>query len=154
MVFNFPPLVFVVPLGMPPLITPFTSLTGQGMVLLPCKDAHVSMGGRYLLIVAILQDTKLGLVMSAVMSSYQGNRSLPLAWRSDRWDGTDLCELGQDKVASLSSFALSLCEELPAAFTTACPLPRTLHRWQNQSLLSFLLCLLHFYLHLPLTHRF
>lgn len=43
--------------------------------------------GRHLLIVAILPDTKLGVVMSAVMSSCQCNRSAPLARPSDRWDG-------------------------------------------------------------------
>jgi len=43
-----------------------------------------AVGGRYVSIVAILQNTTLGVVMSVVMSSCQGNRSVPLAHRADR----------------------------------------------------------------------
>lgn len=163
MVFNFPPLFLLFPLKplVPPLITPFTPPLGtkHGVITVQrCASVSVcyTVGGRYLLIVAILQDTKLGLVMSAMMSPCQSNRSVPLARRSDRWDGIDLCESGQDKAASLSSFALSLCEELPVVLTTACSFARALARFTDEkSILTavvFLLCLPRFCLHLPLTH--
>lgn len=150
MVFNFPLLFLFFPLKspVPPLITPFTPVRDTVWyyycaTMSVCVRAYVclcAVGGRYLSIVAILQDTKLGVVMSVVMSSCQGNRSMPLAQRSDRWDGIDLCEPGQDKAASLSSFplALSLSEELPVNLTSVCS--RTLSFLSSQTktaLLSF-----------------
>lgn len=93
MVFNFPPCFCFSPLN--PQVQ--LLITAPYAVLLLCECAE---GGRYLSISAILQDTKRGVVMSAVMSSCQGNRSVPLAQRSDRWDGFDLCEAGWDKDTS------------------------------------------------------
>lgn len=134
------------------------------------SECGITVGRSYLLIVAILQDTKLGVVMSAVMSSCQGNRSMPLAQRSDRWDGTDLCELGQDKAASLSfspSSSLSrslLCRSLRSYLSFSHPFVHAvvsfffsmwLHRWRlhpSCPLLSLsLLCLPHFHLHPSLS---
>lgn len=166
MVFNFPLLFLFFPLKspVPPLITPFTPVRDTVWyyycaTMSVCVRAYVclcAVGGRYLSIVAILQDTKLGVVMSVVMSSCQGNRSMPLAQRSDRWDGIDLCEPGQDKAASLSSFplALSLSEELPVNLTSVCS--RTLSFLSSQTktaLLSFVaICRVFLSLPLPHTH--
>lgn len=85
-VFNFPSLFLFILLkiaGATSYYAPHHSLGTQCGVITVQKNECVrvwyTVGGRYLSIVAILQDTKLGVVMSAVMSSCQGNRSVPLA---------------------------------------------------------------------------